>query len=123
MLESLHAAEGGKESLHLGGGDEALRVVGKEDEGSRTGADDRDKVLPNGGGFVVGRAVPILRDAGDIGNRGRAAVAEDEVEHEVVRTVGVLVIRWVQVDEIRLRQAEGGVQALLCGDTDLALED
>lgn len=54
MLESLHAAEGGKEALHLGGGDEALRVVGKEDEGSRTGTDDRDEVLPNGGGFVVG---------------------------------------------------------------------
>lgn len=102
--------------------DEALGVVGDHDIARLEPLDQLEERRLRQMALVVGGASPVGGDAGDIGDVRRPLVVEDEVEHEVVGAVGMLVVRRVEVGDVHLADLFGCGQGVLLQHMHVALE-
>ena len=101
LLHQRNFTEAREQGIHLLRGDEALRVVRDENEGSRGGLYELLQAGCGMGFGVVGGAVPVGGYAGDFGDLPGPLIIHQQIEHEIIGTVGVLVVGRIQIGEIQ----------------------
>ena len=103
-LYDVHGTQIGQHRAHLLSGNKAFVVERYEKEPCVEGPEKVFQERKGSGSHVVSGALPVGGDSGDLADAAGTLVPQEEVEHEIVRAVGMLVVRRIDVHKVQIFQ-------------------
>ena len=101
-LHDVHGTQLGQHRAHLLSGNKALVVERYEKEPCVEGPEKVFQERKGSGFHVVPGTLPVGGDSGDPADASGTLVSQEEIEHEVVGAVGMLVVRGIDVHKIQV---------------------